>query len=514
VLVSAPRRNDLFHKGLALIFTIRKKFAMARAPSPAREARALPIFHSTLINMEPLSISKIAHLATGQLVHGDGEALVSRISTDSRTLQPGDLFVPLRGENFDGHRFVEQASERGAIGAMVEENWKGAMPKNFALIRVPDTLVAYQTLAANYRKSLLLKVIAITGSNGKTSTKDFVAATLARRFRVTKTEGNFNNHVGLPQTMLAANSNDEIAVWEIGMNHPGEIAALAKLAAPDAAIITNVGLAHIEFMGSRDAIALEKGALAEAVGADGTVILNADDPFSQKIAERTAAKVVFAGVENGTVRASEVTQSSTGCEFTILEGAHRCRAQLPVPGIHMVQNAMLAVAAGRAFGLSLEECAAGLASTPLTKARLQIKEINGIQFIDDSYNANPDSMKAALRTLIELDAEGRRIAVLGEMGELGKESDRGHREVGEAAAALGVDELIAVGETGAAIARAAQKAGLEKSASVASPEAAAERLGEVASPGDLILVKGSRTARMERVLEAFAKPQSTAEVSP
>jgi UDP-N-acetylmuramoyl-tripeptide--D-alanyl-D-alanine ligase len=464
--------------------------------------------------MDPLSLRQIAEFAQASLTAGDADQTISKISTDSRTLQPGDLFVPLRGENFDGHRFVEQASERGAIGAMVEESWKGATPKVFSLIRVPDTLAGYQTLAANYRKSLPLKVIAITGSNGKTSTKDFVAATLSRRFRVTKTEGNFNNHVGLPQTMLAANSNDEIAVWEIGMNHPGEIAALAMLAAPDAAIITNVGLAHIEFMGSREAIALEKGALAEAVGADGTVILNADDPFSQKIAERTAAKVIFAGIEKGTVRASEVRQSPTGCEFTILEGAHRCRAQLPVPGIHMVQNAMLAVAAGRAFGLSLEECAAGLASTPLTKARLQIKEINGIQFIDDSYNANPDSMKAALRTLIELDAEGRRIAVLGQMSELGEESDRGHREVGEAAAALGLDELIAVGATGAAIARAAQKAGLEKSLSVDSPEEAAELLGETASPGDLILIKGSRSARMERVLEAFAKRQSTAGITP
>jgi UDP-N-acetylmuramoyl-tripeptide--D-alanyl-D-alanine ligase len=464
--------------------------------------------------MDPLTFSQIAEFAQGSLTAGDAEQTVSKISTDSRTLQQGDLFVPLRGENFDGHRFVEQASERGAIGAMVEESWKGARSKNFALIRVPDTLAGYQMLAANYRKSLPLKVIAITGSNGKTSTKDFVAATLARRFRVTKTEGNFNNHVGLPQTMLAANSSDEIAVWEIGMNHPGEIAALAKLAAPDAAIVTNIGLAHIEFMGSRDAIALEKGALVEAVREGGTVILNADDSFSSSLVRRTRATVIFAGVENGSVRATDLRQSSTGCEFTILEGAHRCRAQLPVPGIHMVQNAMLAVAAGRAFGLSLEECAAGLASAPLTKARLQIKEINGIQFIDDSYNANPDSMKAALRTLIELDADGRRIAVLGEMGELGNESDRGHREVGEAAAALGVDELIAVGATGATIARAAQKAGLEKSIAVTSPEKAAERLGETASPGDLILVKGSRSARMERVLEAFAKRQSTAGATP
>ena len=464
--------------------------------------------------MESLTLTKIAQLANGLLVQGDGKKIVARISTDSRTLQPGDLFVPLRGENFDGHKFIEQASERGAVGAMVEESWRGATPKAFSLIRVSDTLLGYQNLAANYRKSLPLKVIAITGSNGKTSTKDFVAATLLRGFRVTKTEGNFNNHVGLPQTMLAASSSDEIAVWEIGMNHPGEIAALSELAAPDAAIITNVGLAHIEFMGSREAIAAEKGALAEAVGADGTVILNADDPFSQGIAEHTRAKVILAGIENGSIRASEVRQSPTGCEFTILEGAHRCRAQLPVPGIHMVQNAMLAVAAGRAFGLSLEDCAAGLASAPLAKARLQIKEINGIQFIDDSYNANPDSMKAALRTLVELDADGRRIAVLGQMSELGEESERRHREVGEAAAALGIDELIAVGVTGAEIARAAQNAGLGRSISVAAAEDAAELLGETASPGDLILVKGSRSARMERVLEAFSKRQPTAEVTP
>jgi UDP-N-acetylmuramoyl-tripeptide--D-alanyl-D-alanine ligase len=464
--------------------------------------------------MDPLTLRKIAEFAQGSLAAGNAGLTVSKVSTDSRTLQPGDLFVPLRGENFDGHRFVEQASERGAVGAMVEDSWKGETPKNFALIRVPGTLQGYQNLAASYRRSLPLKVIAITGSNGKTSTKDFVAATLSRRFRVTKTEGNFNNHVGLPQTMLAASSSDEIAVWEIGMNHPGEIAALAKLAAPDVAIVTNVGIAHIEFMGSREAIAAEKGALAEAVGADGTVILNADDSFSAGIAERTRAKVVLAGIENGFVRASEVSQSATGCEFTILEGAHRCRGQLPVPGIHMVQNAMLAVAAGRAFGLSLEDCAAGLASAPLTKARLQIKKINGIQFIDDSYNANPDSMKAALRTLVELDTDGRRIAVLGEMGELGEESERGHREIGEAAAAFGIDELIAVGASGELMARAAQKAGLRKSTAVDDAGKAAELLREKASPGDLILVKGSRTARMERVLETFSTYPSTAEAAP
>src|SRR5437763_658478 len=425
-----------------------------------RRAASLPL--------DSLTLAQITAFSGGVIATGNRDATVSRVSTDSRTLQAGDLFVPLRGENFDGHKFIQQAAERGAVGAMVEENWNGKAPQNFALIRVPDTLIAYQTLAAHYRASLPLKVIAITGSNGKTSTKDFVAAVLARKFRVTKTEANFNNHVGLPQTMLAANRDDEIAVWEIGMNHPGEIAALAKLAAPDVAIITNVGIAHIEFMGTREAIAEEKGALAEALASNGTLILNAEDPFTESISKRTEAKIVLAGIENGSVRAVDISQSATGSEFTILEGAHRYRAQLPVTGIHMVQNAMLAVAAGRVFGMSIEECAVGLASTPLTKARLQIKEIGGIQFIDDSYNANPDSMKAALRTLVELDADGRRIAVLGEMGELGAESESGHREVGEAAASLHIDELIAVGETGAAIAHSAREAGLEKSIDVDS----------------------------------------------
>ena len=429
------------------------------------------------------------------------------MSTDSRTLKPGELFVALRGENFDGHKFVESAVQTGAAGAIVDLAWKGNVPESFTILRADDTLRAYQTLAANYRKSLPFRVIAITGSNGKTSVKDFTASVLARKFRVTKTEGNFNNHVGLPRTILEATSADQVAVWEIGMNHPGEIAALAKIASPDVGIITNVGVAHIEFMGSRDAIAKEKGALAQAIAPDGTVILNADDSFSQKIAARTKAKLLFAGTTSGTVRAAEIRQSADGSEFTILEGAHRCRAQVPVPGLHMVQNAMLAVAAGRLFGLSIEECAAGLASAPLAKARLQIKQIHGVQFIDDSYNANPDSMKAALRTLVELDADGKRIAVLGEMLELGKESERGHREVGECAAELGVDQLIAIGETGAIIARAAEKGGVAKSVAVKSTSEAAEMLADIAMPGDLVLVKGSRSARTERVLEEFGRRQ-------
>ncbi len=464
--------------------------------------------------MNRLSIFQIAEFAGAVVSSGDGKRFIDKISTDSRTLKRGELFVALRGENFDGHNFVESAAKAGAAGAIVDSTWKGKVPENFALILAEDPLQAYQKLAANYRRSLSLKVVAITGSNGKTSTKDFAAAVLARGFRVTKTEGNFNNHVGLPRTILEATSQDEVAVWEIGMNHPGEVAALAKLAAPDVAILTNIGVAHIEFMGSREAIAVEKGALVKAVDAQGTVILNADDPFTASIAARARAKVILAGTTAGTIRASEISQSGSGTDFTMLEGAHRCRAQLPVPGLHMVQNAMLAVAAGRVFGLSLEDCAAGLVAAPLTKARLQIKEIHGVQFIDDTYNANPESMKAALRTLVELDADGKRIAVLGEMGELGSESERGHREVGETAATFGIDQLITIGDLGELIARAAQAGGLEKTTAVRSTSEAAELLGEIAELGDLILVKGSRSARTERVIEAFGLRDSSPVIFP
>src|SRR5262249_45250901 len=418
--------------------------------------------------MNPLTLSQIPHLAGASLSSGDGAVVIDKINTDSRTIKPAELFVALRGENFEGHDFVEAGAKAGATGALVDLNWTGRVPNNFALLRAIDTLQSYQTLAANYRRALALKVLAITGSNGKTSTKDFAASVLARRFRVTKTEGNLNNHVGLPRTILEATSEDEVAVWEIGMNHPGEIAALSKIAAPDTAIITNIGVAHIEFMGSREAIAKEKGALAEAVAPHGTVILNADDPFSEGIAARTRAKVVLAGTIRGVVRAIEIRQSAEGSEFTIVEGAHRCRAQLPVAGSHMVQNGLLAVAAGRAFGLSIEECAAGLAAAPLTKARLQIKEINGVQFLDDSYNANPDSMKAALRTLVELDVQGKRIAVLGEMRELGSESERGHREAGETAATLKIDQFITIGGAPSAIASPPRPVALQKTALLTS----------------------------------------------
>jgi UDP-N-acetylmuramoyl-tripeptide--D-alanyl-D-alanine ligase len=303
--------------------------------------------------------------------------------------------------------------------------------------------------------------------------------------------------------MLEAGADDDVAVWEIGMNHPGEIQPLAQLARPDVAIITNIGIAHIEFMGSREAIAQEKGELAASLGPDGTLILNAADEFAETIARRTRGRVIMTGMNRGTLQARDIVQRSSGAEFEISEGAHRCHAVLPVPGLHMVQNALLAVAAGRVFGLSLEECAEGLAAASLTRARLQIKTIRGVQFIDDSYNANPDSTKAALRTLAELETDGKRIAVLGAMAELGAESKSGHEEVGAAAASLGIDYLFALGQGAAAIVTGAEAAGLTNSRLAHDAAEAAELLDEITRPGDLVLVKGSRSARVERVLEEF-----------
>jgi UDP-N-acetylmuramyl pentapeptide synthase len=258
-------------------------------------------------------------------------------------------------------------------------------------------------------------------------------------------------------------------------------------------------------MGSREAIAQEKGNLAASLGTDGILILNGGDDFASAIAARTQARIIYAGIDHGEVQARDVVQSAGGAEFELFEGSHRCHAVLPVPGLHMVQNALLAVAAGRAFGISLEECAAGLAAASLTQSRLQIKTIDGVQFVDDSYNANPDSTKAALRTLAELETDGQRIAVLGQMLELGAESRRGHEEVGEVAASLGIDHLIALGKDSAAIADGAKSAGLTNSSVVANAELAAEKLREIARPGDIVLVKGSRSARTERVMEEFAK---------
>ena len=440
---------------------------------------------------------KLARLAAGSLF-GSGSGVVTAVSTDTRSIEPGQLFVALRGERFDAHDFLATALEQGATAALVE-NVNPAL-SDLPQIQVPDSLSGLQTLAKNYRQKFQIPIVGITGSNGKTSTKEMVAAVLSERFQVTRTVGNLNNHIGVPLSLLRFERQHQVAVLEYGMNHPGEIAGLINIATPQHAIITNVGVAHIEFLGTRQAIAQEKSILAESVPPEGTVLLNADDDFAGWIAGRCRGHVVMAGFEQGEIRAADIKHGPDGEEFTVITPKEQQRVRLPVPGEHMVHNALAAIGIGLALGLSLSECAAGLAKTTLPSGRLQVKALGGISIVNDAYNANPDSMIAALRTVANLPAQGRRVAALGEMGELGQESLVGHERVGKAVAEHGFDVLIAVGERAYPIARSAVAAGLTESRTVKSIAEAADVLSKILEPGDLLLLKGSRSAAVDQII--------------
>lgn len=452
--------------------------------------------------MDSLSLHEIADMCGGTL-HGEGGFTVRRISKDTRTLVPGDLYLALRGENHDGNVYAATAASQGAAAALLDRpESAGRLPADFPVIIVEDSLAALQRFAGAWRDRLALKVVCITGSSGKTSTKEFAASVLAARYRTIKTEGNLNNHIGLPLSILAASMADDAAVWEIGMNHPGEIAPLARLARPDLAIITNIGVAHIEYMGSSEAIAHEKGTLLEALSAGGTAVLPAEDKFTPSLAAMTRGHVVEAGLEHGSVTASEIRVDAAGCRFTLHAHQESVPASIPAPGLHMVRNALLAVAAGLEFGLSLEECAEGLAGARLTGGRLTPRNIRGITVLDDTYNANPDSMEAALATLQAIPHHGRCVAVLGRMGELGEHAAAGYRRVGLAAATV-LDTLITVGPETALLAEAAREKGLSHVHQTSGTDEAGGILREIVREGDVVLVKGSRAARMERVIQHF-----------
>lgn len=451
--------------------------------------------------MDTLPLRKIAEMSGTRILSGDPETPVSGVGKDTRTISHGDLYVALRGENFDGNAFAAEAFSKGATAVLLDSEAEASkLPPGAAVLLAKDGLEALTQLAAAWRSRLKLKVLCITGSSGKTSTKEFAAAVLGTRYRTVKTAGNLNNHIGVPLSILSAGTADEAAVWEIGMNHPGEIEPLARLARPDCAIITNIGTAHIEFMGTREAIALEKGMLAEAVGSNGAVVLCADNDMTASIAARCRAKVVHAGLSRGDITADSICPDGPGVSFNIIASGSSQRASIPVPGDHMVQNALLAVAAGLQLGVTLENCLQGLAKTRIASGRLERRDIHGVHYLDDSYNANPDSMEAALQTLRSLPGQGHRIAVLGKMGELGDYAAEGYRRTGNAAGKL-ADILITVGNEAAPIAMAAREAGLGRIHEVADTASAARMLAQLAKPGDFVLVKGSRSARMETVIE-------------
>lgn len=453
--------------------------------------------------MTPQTIVTLTKWCHGLLLQGEGDALVRSVSTDSRTLAPDSLFVALQGENFDAHDFLAVAAANGARAFLVSRELS-RYPSG-AVILVKDTLVALQALAKSWRKAWGHKVVGLTGSNGKTSTKDLVTAVLSQEFNTHATKGNLNNHIGLPLTILEIQGDHQVAVCEMGMNHPGEIAPLADIAAPDAAIITNIGTAHIEHMGSREGIAKEKATLAWAVAAEGAVILNADDDFTNFIGSRCPALVLTAGFsEHADIRVSEFQPDASGSQFMLqLPNLEAMPVKLPIPGRHMASNAALAAALGYHFGLSAEQIIAGLESVTLNKGRLQRRVVKGITLIDDSYNANPDSMNAALETLLGMPCEGRRIAVLGRMGERGAHAEKDHENLGMAVAAAGFPMLCTVGEDESKLIAAGARAANATTEvhSFSTHAECAAFLARMATPSDLVLIKGSRSAAMEKIIE-------------
>ncbi len=449
--------------------------------------------------MKPLTAAQIAEILGTSVAAGDPAALVSGgVSTDTRKLPHGSLFVALRGETFDGDAFAAQALQSGA-SVVITHRWEGGPPAGCAVIVVGDTLLALQKLAHWWRRQLDIPVVCITGSNGKTSTKDFTAAVLGQAFDVSATKGNLNNHIGLPLTVLATTPEHGAAVWEIGMNHSGELAPLCEIARPKYGIITNIGTAHIEFLGTRDAIAEEKGTLARALPAEGILFLPATCDYNEYLRKRSKGAIVSVGNGRGLVRAENLRFGADHTAFSlVIEDTGTAEVVLPVPGKHMVTNALLAAAVGWKLGVPVAAIAAGLSGSSLSSGRLNRFVWNGISVIDDTYNANPESMAAAIDTLAEtpVDEGCRRYVVLGRMGELGPHAPEAHLKVGQLAASRKL-ELIAVGEGAEGIA-----AGAGNALHFPDLAEAGAWLASRVRPGDVVLFKGSRTATVEKVTHA------------
>lgn len=452
--------------------------------------------------MDPSPIQEIADMCGGELLQGDPHRTAGgRFSKDTRTLEPGDIYLALRGDHFDGNQFLPMAEARGAVVAIIDAPSAIPAHSQLAIIAVPDSLLALQHLAGAWRKRISPKVVCITGSTGKTSTKDFTAAILASRYSVSQTQGNYNNHIGVPLTILQTSSTDETAVWEIGTNHPGEILPLARLVQPQIGIVTNIGVAHIEHFGSREAIADEKENLIHQISPNGRLILSSDDDFSKRFAARSSVPAIFTGLESGSITASNIKLHLEGTEFIANSSEQSVPVFLPVSGRHMIKNALLALAAGVELGVPLSEGAAALRTATPTGARLRLMNVRGIHFFDDSYNANPKSMIAAVETVAEIPCKGRRFAVLGEMGELGAHAEDAYRQVARATVAADFDFLLAVGEKTHCLAEAAK--GLQNVHHLSDTSAAAKFLRYTTKSGDLVLVKGSKSSRMGRVIEQF-----------
>jgi UDP-N-acetylmuramoyl-tripeptide--D-alanyl-D-alanine ligase len=431
------------------------------------------------------------------------EEVAQGYSIDSRTVGPGQLFFAVKGERLDGHDFVESALEKGAVAAVVRKDQLGRYPKRARLLAVEDTLVALQILATAVRKLWGKPLVGVTGSMGKTTTKEAIAHVLSTRLRVLKSEGNFNNHFGLPLMLLKLEPEHDVAVIEMGMSHAGEIRALAKIAQPEIGVVTNVAPVHLEFFDSVGGIARAKYELVESLPAGGTAVLNADDEYVSQFGRDFKGKVVMYGTRAAAdVRAENVrSRGAEGSEFDVVVGGVRERATLPLVGEHNVVNALAAVAVGLERGLKPSEAVGALAGLSPGDKRGEVVRLGNLTVINDCYNCNPKALDAMVDALAAM-AAGRRIVVAGAMLELGPTEGELHRRAGAHMAEKKIDVLLGVRGPAEAMVEAARRAGM-RAEFVSTPEEAGEWLAREARDGDVVLMKASRGVKLEKALEVW-----------
>jgi len=459
------------------------------------------------------TIDDIIRATGGRLLYGPPDATFNGVGIDSRSIEKGHLFVAIRGEHHDGHTFIEQVTAKGIRGTIVQSNARGAVDHDrsksigVACVEVTDTTQALGQLAAYQRNRMNIPVVAITGSNGKTTTRRMVTHVMKQRYNTLATQGNFNNEIGLPLTLFNLEPSHEMAVLELGMNHSGEIARLGAICRPTIGVITNVGPCHLEFLGSLENIARAKGELIEQIAPDGVVALNRDDPYVAALAGKARLKVVWFGTHaQAHIRAQNIKDGDRGVSFDLVLPDGRTTVALSTPGRFMALNALAAATAGHLAGLSTAEIKNGLEAFTGTKGRLQILQSSrGIRIIDDTYNANPASMAAAIETLTVLRKGQRGIVVVGDMLELGNQAESLHRDLGRQAAESGAGRLYAFGDYAPAVLQGATEAGMAPAdAFTGSKEAIVQDLIARLETGDWVLVKGSRGMAMETVVKGIS----------
>jgi UDP-N-acetylmuramoyl-tripeptide--D-alanyl-D-alanine ligase len=456
--------------------------------------------------LEARDLAFVISACAGELLRGSPVSAFSRVCTDSRQLQPGDLFFAIKGERFDGHNYLREVAAKGAVAVVIERSRRLVKLPTCAVILVDDVRKAFGQLAAAYRNGFGLPLVAVGGSNGKTSTKELIAAVLREQFPTLWSEASFNNDIGVPTTLLRLEPEHRAAVLEVGTNHPGELAPLVRMIRPKLGVITTIGREHLEFFGDVSGVAKEEGWLAELLPADGRLFVNGDNEWTGVLAKRTQAVVVRCGFNEGnTWRARNVRMDDGGTSFQVdAPGAEfGGEWRINLFGRHQVVNALFAIAVGQELGVSRTATRTGLAGCKPAKMRLQFWEASGVRVLDDTYNANADSMLAALLVLKDLPCKGRRVAVLGDMGELGMHSEAAHEEVGRHAAANGVSQLFAVGRMAPVLARGARAAGLMRVIELADVDAACGALKSFLKPGDVVLLKASRASRLEQIAEVL-----------